>query len=73
MTVAEIIEQIKRLPPEQQREVAEFVRSVSATGRLNPDQLGTLAQRMAETPDAAEAQRLQQEIVRGFYGEEAHA
>jgi hypothetical protein len=66
MTAAEIIEEIKRLPRSEQNRVIDFVRK---EGRpLNPDELGELANKMAETKDAVESDRLQAEIVRGFYG-----
>ncbi len=34
--------------------------------RLTPEELGQLAKRMVETKDPAEADRLQEEIERGF-------
>jgi len=40
---------------------------------LTPEELGELAIRMVETQDAAEADRLQEKIVRGFYGGDSHA
>ena len=40
---------------------------------LTPEELGELAKRMAETKDPAEADRLQEKIVHGFYGGESHA
>jgi hypothetical protein len=53
--------------------VIEFARQVAEKGPLSPEELGELAQRMVEAKDPAEADRLQQEIVRGFYGGELHA
>ena len=41
--------------------------------RLTPEALGQLADRMVETKDPAEADQLQEKIVRGFYGGEPHA
>ena len=73
MTAAEIIEQIKRLPREEQTKVAEFARQVAEDRRLSPEELGELSKRMVEAKDPAEADRLQQAIVRGFYGKETHA
>ena len=62
----EIIEEIKRLPRAEQNQVIDFVRK---SGRaLTPDELGELARQMADTKEPAEADRLQAEIVRGFYG-----
>ena len=73
MTAVEIIEEIKRLPRTEQNRVIEFARHAGESRPLSPEQLGQLAQRMVETPNAAEADRLQEEIVRGFYGGEPHA
>jgi hypothetical protein len=36
--------------------------------KLTPEELGDLAKRMVEENDPTEADRLQEEIVRGFYG-----
>jgi hypothetical protein len=68
MTAVEIIEEIKRLPKEEQSRVIEFAHKAGETRPLKPEELGQLAKRMVETQDPAEADRLQQEIMRGFYG-----
>lgn len=73
MTALEVIEEIKRLPKEEQTKVFEYARKVTENRRLSPEELGELAKRMAETPDSAEADRLQQKIVRGFYSNESNA
>ena len=70
MTALEVIDEIKRLPKEERIKVIEFARRATENERLTPEELGELARRMAETPDAAEADRLQEKIVRGFYGNE---
>ncbi|HEY3915823.1 MAG TPA: hypothetical protein VGN61_15150 [Verrucomicrobiae bacterium] len=72
MTAVEIIEEIKRLPRAEQNQVMDFVRKAESR-RLTPDELGELAKQMTETKDPAEADRLQEEIVRGFYGRPADA
>jgi len=36
--------------------------------KLTPEELGDLAKRMVEENDPIEADRLREEIVRGFYG-----
>ena len=41
--------------------------------QLAPDELVKLAKQMVEAKDPAEADRLQEEIVRGFYGGQSHA
>ncbi|MBM3884194.1 MAG: hypothetical protein FJ387_31560 [Verrucomicrobia bacterium] len=73
MTAVEIIEQIKRLPREERDQVIEFARHAAENRPLSPEELGALAQRMVDARDPAEADRLQEEIVRGFYGPESHA
>jgi ABC-type ATPase with predicted acetyltransferase domain len=73
MTAVEIIEEIKRLSREEQNQVIDFVRKAGEIRRLTPDELGALAKEMAEAKDSAEADRLQAEIVRGFYGSPADA
>jgi hypothetical protein len=73
MTAVEIIEEIKRLPKGEQTKVLEFARQAAKIQPLSPEQLGELAKQMVEAQDPAEADRLQQEIVRGFYGGQSHA
>ena len=73
MTAVEIIEEIKRLPRDEQNRVIEFARQAGASRPLNPEELGQLAQRMVEAQNPAEADRLQEEITRGFYGGQPHA
>ena len=73
MSAQEIIEEIKRLPQEEQSLVLEFARHAGESRLLNPEELGRLAKRMVEANDPAEADRLQEEIVRGFYGGQSHA
>jgi len=73
MTAVEIIEEIKRLPRDEQTRVIEFARLVGENHQLSPEELGRLAEQMVEAKDPAEANRLQEEIVRGFYGGKPHA
>jgi hypothetical protein len=73
MTSVEIIEEIKRLPREEQNRVIDFVRKAGEVRRLTPEELGELAKEMVEAKDPAEAGHLQAEIVRGFYGGQADA
>lgn len=73
MTAVEIIEEIKRLPREEQSRVIEFARQIGEERQLGPEELGQLAKRMVEAKDPAEADRLQEDIVRGFYGGQPHA
>jgi hypothetical protein len=73
MTAVQIIEEIKRLPREEQTRVVEFARQVGDSRPLAPEELGQLAKRMVEAENPAEADRLQEQIERGFYGGGAHA
>ena len=73
MTAVEIIEEIKRLPQEEQTRIFEFARKAEEGRRLSPEELGHLAKRMVEAQDPADADRLQQEIERGFYGSQSRA
>jgi hypothetical protein len=73
MTAVEIIEEIKRLPRDEQKRVIEFARRAGESNQLTPEELGRLAKQMVEAKDSKEADRLQEEIVRGFYGGERHA
>lgn len=73
MTAVEIIEEIKRLPQDEQNRVIEFARHAGENPQMSPEDLGQLAKKMVEAKDPAEADRLQEEIVRGFYGGKSHA
>ena len=73
MTAVQIIEEIKRLPQAEQNRVIEFARHSGESRPLSPEELGQLAKRMVEAQDPAEADRLQEEVVRGFYGGQSHA
>ena len=73
MTAIEIIEEIKRLPEAEQNRVIQFARNADENRQLSPDDLGKLARQMVEAKTPVEADRLKEEIVRGFYGGEPHA
>jgi len=73
MTAVEIIEEIKRLPRDEQSRVIRFVRELARERQLTGEELGDLARQMVEAKDPAEADRLKDEIVRGFYGDKPHA
>ena len=68
----EIIEEIKRLPKVEQNRVIEFARN-PGNRMLTGEELGALAKRMVDAKDPVEADCLNEEIVRGFYGDEPHA
>ena len=73
MTATAVIEEIEQLPPEEQSRVIQFAIELARKRQLTGKELGELAKRMVETKDPVEADRLQEEIVRGFYGGEPHA
>jgi len=80
MSAAQVIEQIKHLPRREQSRVLQFAielaRERHLSGKdlaLDPDELGELTRRMVDAKDPAEADRLQEQIVRGFYGGKPHA
>jgi hypothetical protein len=69
MSAVDIIEQIRRLPDDEQDKVKRFVQLNLEPGQLSGDELTALAEKMVETNDPAEAGRLKEEIIRGFYGD----
>jgi len=66
MTSAEIISEIKNLPPTGQAEVIQFAYRLNAARKLSPEELGALAEKMVEAEDEAEALVLRDAILRGF-------
>jgi hypothetical protein len=73
MTVAQIIEEIGALPPEEQARIVRFVYRLDAERRLTGSELSALAERWVGCSDPVESSRLREEIVRGFYGDQPHA
>ena len=73
MSAAEIIEQIKRLPPDEREKVRNFARENLEDGQLPADELGELTRQMVDSNDPAEKARLKKQIIRGFYGNAPHA
>ena len=69
MTAAGVIEEIKQLPRAEQSRVIQFAFALARERQLSGDKLSELAQRMADSNNPAEAQKLREEIHRGFYGE----
>jgi len=68
MTAAAVIEEIKHLPRAEQSRVIEFALELARERQLSGDKLTSLAQRMVDSKDPAEIQKLREEIHRGFYG-----
>ena len=73
MTATAVIEEIKQLPREEQSRVIQFVNELARNRQLSGKALAELAQQMVGAKDPAEASRLREEIVRGFYGDEPQA
>ena len=70
MGATQIIEAIKQLNPTEQFEVIQFTKELDTHRKLTPEEIGELSQRIVEASDPAEAERLTEELVRGFYGDE---
>lgn len=73
MTAAQIIDEIKSLPPEEQAGVVRFIYKLDAERKLSGPELSTLAERLVNAEDPTEASRVRETIVRGFYGMERDA
>lgn len=68
MSASQVIEEIKHLSPAEQAEVIRFAFQLARTRPLTGPELTALAQRMADSNDPAEIERLKTSIVSGFYG-----
>lgn len=69
MTAGEIIKEIEQLPSQEKAEVLSvLLRSQTSRSRLSPDELVALADQMVAAQDPIEADRLEAEILAGFYG-----
>ena len=69
MTAAKVIEEIMHLRREEQSQVLEFAFELARKRQLSGKELSALAQRMVDSNDTAEVERLKSQITRGFYGE----
>jgi hypothetical protein len=69
MTAAEVIEDIKQLPREEQSQVVQFAIELARSRQLPGEELGIIAQKMLDTNDPTEKTRLREELTRGFYGD----
>jgi tRNA(Ile) lysidine synthetase-like protein len=69
MTAAKVIEELDGLPPEEQAKVIQHAFELARRRQLNADELGELAESLANSSDPAEIIRLKSAITRGFYGE----
>ena len=75
MNAAAIIDEINQLPRDEREEVVRLVTELKLREerQWSPEKLEEYEKRMVETTDPDEAERLKQEIVAGFYGDEPHA
>ena len=70
MTAAQIISEIKALPPDEQAGVVRAIYELDAERKLSGPELSSLAERLVKTDDPVEASRVRESIIRGFYGAE---
>jgi hypothetical protein len=73
VTATQIIEEIKRLDPEQQLGVIRFAYQLDAERQLTGDELSGLADQMVKSSDPAEQAKIREQIIRGFYGQRQNA
>lgn len=69
MTATQIIQEIDSLPPAELVKVVRHTKELDKRRPLSGAELTVLAQRMVDATDPAEADRLQEELIKGFYGE----
>jgi len=69
MTAAAVIEEIEQMPPEDQSRVIQFAIELARKRQLSGQELSALAQRMVESEDPAEVEKLKSALTRGFYGD----
>ncbi len=69
MTASAVIEEIKQLSPAEQSRVIRFAVELARERQLSGEKLTELTQRMADSNNPAEVQKLREEIHGGFYGE----
>jgi hypothetical protein len=68
MTAAIVVNEIERMPPEEHSPVIQPAIELARKRQLSGSGLATLAQRMAESHDPAEVEKLKSALTRGFYG-----
>ena len=73
MNAAEIMDEINRLPPDEREVVRAYAAERLEPGQLSSEALTVLTQKMIDAKDPAEAKRLKEEIIKGFYGDKPHA
>jgi hypothetical protein len=73
MDAGAIIDEIKNLTPVEQGRVFEFVHELEKQRQWSGEKLSQYEKRMVETTNPAEAQRLKEQIVAGFFCRESNA
>ncbi len=73
MTAAQIISEIKALPPDEQAGVIRLVYEIDAERKLSGPELSALAERLVQADAPIEASRVREPIIRGFYGPDEDA
>jgi hypothetical protein len=73
VTATQIIEEIKRLEPEEQLGIIRFVYQLDAERHLTGNELSALAEQMTKASNVAEAAMIRESIIRGFYGVQRNA
>ncbi len=69
VTAGGIIREIEQLPSNEKAEVLSvLLRSQAKNSRLSPEELVALADQMVAAQDPGEADRLEAQILAGFYG-----
>lgn len=69
MPTPEILHEIDALPPAEQAKLMAHAQELDQRRPLSGAELTELARRMVATSDPAEGDRLQEALVKGFYGE----
>jgi hypothetical protein len=68
MTASSVIEEIKHLSPGDQSKVIQFAMELARSRSLAGNELRALAERMVDSDDPAEVEKLKSALGRGFYG-----
>ena len=68
MTASAVIEEIKHLTPTEQSQVIRFAVELARSRQLAGNELSALAQRMVDSDDPAEVEKLKSALAHGFYG-----
>jgi len=69
VTATTVIEEIEQMPPEEQSRVIQYAIELARKRQLSGKELAVLAQRMVESEDPDEVEKLKSALTRGFYGD----